>query len=299
MRVMLFQKRTYGCFEIVRLVALGGMAKVFVARDKRTNTPVALKVLEGTADIVRFEREAHILASNVHPNIVRYVAHGVTTQEEPWLAMEWLDGEDLAARLVRGPLSIDDTLSLARGVARALAYAHCRGLTHRDLKPGNVFLVNGDVDQVKILDFGIARDLAEAEITAMGAIMGTPHYMPPEQAIDARRADARSDVFSLGALLYHCVTGQEPYAGKSLHEIFAHVVTAKMPRASDLAPHIPRRLDDLIAHMTTKDPADRPADGLEVLMDLSGISSANYLEDDSITRVRVAPAVVTTRAATG
>jgi serine/threonine protein kinase len=175
--------------------------------------------------------------------------------------MEWLEGEDLAARLDRGPLSLAAALLVGRAVAGVLGYAHARGLTHRDLKPANIYLVDGDVARVRVLDFGIARDLAEAEITATGTILGTPQYMPPEQAIDAKRADARSDVFALGAILFHCLTGEEPYHGKTLHEVFSHVVVANMRRVSDVVPFVPEELDALVARMVSRDPGARPATG--------------------------------------
>ena len=157
----LFQRKvSYGPFEVVRLVALGSGHGEGVPRARQAHRRArrAYKVLEGAADLARFEREAHILANAIHANIVRYVQHGVSSRGEPWLAMEWLEGEDLAARLDRGPLSLAAALLVGRAVAGVLGYAHARSLTHRDLKPGNVYLVDGDVARVRVLDFGIARD---------------------------------------------------------------------------------------------------------------------------------------------
>ena len=151
-------------FVVERLAAAGGMGRVFRALDAETHEVVALKVLDAKGSegsmsraLERFAREARLLAQIRHPGVVRFVAFGTTSRGEPYLAMEWLEGETLAARLARAPLSIDETLTLARRIASALASAHAAGVVHRDIKPSNVLLVGGEVDQAKIIDFGIAR----------------------------------------------------------------------------------------------------------------------------------------------
>ena len=170
-------------FAIERKVAAGGMGSVFRAFDRVDGIPVALKILHGESaiDVERFEREAGILAHLGHPGIVRYIAHGVTGAGERYLAMEWLEGEDLALRLTRRPLGPSEGLTLLRKAADALAFAHERGVIHRDIKPSNIFLPGGDVGRLKVVDFGIARPDADApRLTLTGGILGTPGYMEPE-----------------------------------------------------------------------------------------------------------------------
>src|SRR5262249_5842215 len=183
-------------FEIEHEAGAGGMGTVFRATDRRAGEKVALKVLryEDEDMRARFEREATFLAALEHPRIVRYIDHGIA-EDGLYLAMEWLDGEDLARRLQRGPLSVVESVALAGSIADALAAAHTRGIVHRDVKPSNVFLVNGDLGAVKLLDFGIARAAVTATRlrTSTGIALGTPGYMAPEQARGERTIDARAD----------------------------------------------------------------------------------------------------------
>ena len=148
-----------GRFEIEGVAGTGGMGTVYRSRDLDSGNPAAVKILERlTLDHARrFERESWILSEIDHPGVVGYLGHGVTTDGRPYLAMQWLSGEDLRARLDRGPLPFDDTIALGRQVASALAEAHRRGVVHRDIKPGNLFLEDGRADRVRVLDFGIAR----------------------------------------------------------------------------------------------------------------------------------------------
>src|SRR5262249_9775038 len=162
-----------------------------------------LKVLHSreALDVERFAREAAILANLFHPGIVRYVAHGTTPSGDPFLAMEWLEGEDLGARLAREPLTTAQRLTLVQRATRALALAHGRGVVHRDIKPSNVFLVERDVERVKILDFGIARPTRSTQrLTRTGVLLGTPGYIAPELVQGPPTHDPRSDVFSIGCL---------------------------------------------------------------------------------------------------
>jgi serine/threonine protein kinase len=154
-----------GRFVIERLAGSGGMGSVFRAHDLLAGGPTAIKVIHETEprDVARFDMEARLLAVLDHPGIVRYVTHGVTRAGEPFLAMEWLDGEDLGARLSRGRLTVEQSVALVLAVAQALATAHARGVVHRDLKPSNLFLVDGALGGVKLLDFGLhacARSLS-------------------------------------------------------------------------------------------------------------------------------------------
>src|SRR5262249_5346179 len=156
-----------------------------------------------------FTREALVLAELMTPGIVRYVAHGVAETGALYLVMEWLDGCDLAERLKTGPMSVDESILVIRQAAAALVPAHQRGSVHRDIKPSNLFLAGGDVTELRLVDFGVAR-LAEAggPSTQTGLVIGTPGYMAPEQARGDRDVDARADVFSLGCVLFECLTGR-------------------------------------------------------------------------------------------
>src|SRR3954470_9074941 len=196
-------------FEIECQIASGGMGDVFRGRDRTSGMAVAIKVVtEARAPhTARFAREIELLAELSHPGIVRHVAHGETAAGQLFLAIEWLEGEDLLHRLQRGPLAMADAVALATRVAAALGAAHARGVVHRGLKPSNLFLPGGHIDQVKVLDFGIAHREDRTQLTRTGAMIGTPGYMAPEQARSNAPTDARADVFALGCVLFQCLTG--------------------------------------------------------------------------------------------
>ena len=246
------------------------MGAVWHGYDREAGAPVAVKLVVGNG--ARFAREAAVLARLEHPGIVRYVAHGEAGGER-FLAMEWLDGEDLAARLERGPLSASETFALGARVAEALAVAHAASVVHRDIKPSNIFLVGGAIERVKLVDFGIAREGAGTQ-TATGAVFGTPAYMAPEQARGAPDVDARADVFSLGCVLYECLCGQPAFAGEHPLAILARVLLDDPRPAGELA-RVPPALDALLARMLAKDPAARPANGAEVCAALAAAAATS------------------------
>ncbi len=259
-----------GRFEIGPLLGAGGMGEVFRATDRRTGQTVALKLLGRGAAENRFEREAELLAELRHPAIVAYVAHGFANGR-PFIAMEWLEGEDLEQRLARGPLSASDTLVLARRLAEGLAAAHARGAVHRDVKPANVLLPAGRVADAKLLDFGIARLVGAARrMTATGTLIGTPGYMAPEQA-RGERVDARADVFSLGCVLFECLTGRAPFAADHVIAILAKILLENPPSVHAIDPTIPAPLEAAVTAMLEKAPANRPQDGDAVLRALASI----------------------------
>ncbi|UQA63043.1 serine/threonine-protein kinase [Polyangium aurulentum] len=263
-------------FEIEMLAGAGGMGSVYRARDLRTGEPVALKILHDPdpANLERFTREAQLLEAIRHPSIVRYVAHGHTADGALWLAMEWLDGEDLAARLSHAGLGIEESVTLATRIAGALATAHAMGVVHRDIKPSNVFLPGGRIDEAMLLDFGIARPLvASRALTRTGIVLGTPGYMAPEQARGEREVDARADVFSLGALLFECLTGKPAFSGSHVMAVLAKLLLEDPPRATELREDVPTPLSDLCAQMLAKDPALRPRDGRAVVDALDALGS--------------------------
>ena len=266
-----------GRFLIEAQVGGGGMGKVYRARDPDTGSLVAVKIIRdlSEADMRRFQRETRALAGLRHPGIVRYVAHGTTPDGEVYLAMEWLEGEDLRARLSRSGITIAETITLARKAAEALGAVHAQGLVHRDVKPANLFLVGGKVEQVHLIDLGLVRGIdASAELTRTGAALGTPAFMSPEQARGERDIDGRSDLFSLGCVLFKCLTGRAPFEGSGIMAMLAKMLLEEVPRARSIQPGIPQALDDLIAKLTQKEPADRFQSARDLVDALDKISVA-------------------------
>lgn len=253
------------------------MGAVYRAFDRVTQQAVAVKVLRDSADeaVVRFGFEARVLGEIEHPHVVRYVAHGQLPSGQPYLAMEWLDGQTLAGRLVTGPLGIEETVELGRRVASGLGEAHARGIVHRDVKPGNLLLHHGDVRRVKLLDFGIVRaDAMSPALTVTGTLIGTPGYMAPEQAKGPRsQFDGRIDVFSLGCVLFECLTGRPAFQGTHLLARLAKLLMEDPPRVRELRPEVPEALDELIVQMLSKNPDGRPADGHAVVALLERMGS--------------------------
>jgi hypothetical protein len=251
-------------FEIERRAGRGGMGDVYRARDRHTGAAVALKLTHGGAGGAdadeRFAREARLLSEIDHPGIVSYVAHGRMSDGRRYLAMEWLEGEDLAARLSRGPLLVDECVELARRVAEALDAAHRRGVVHRDLKPSNLFLVGGAIAGVKIVDFGVARrTVASRAMTKTGTVVGTPDYMAPEQVRAGRAITPAADVFSLGCVLYECLTGRPPFVAEHIAAVLARILFDDPPPVEDLRSDVPAPLSALLGRMLAKDPEQRPA----------------------------------------
>jgi hypothetical protein len=265
-----------GRFELGRAIGAGGMGTVHEALDRQTHTKVALKRLRSkeAVDLERFAREATVLAQLSHPGIVRYVAHSAAG-EDAWLAMEWLEGHTLAERLMREPLSIAETIALARITAAALQVAHHRGIVHRDVKPANLFLEGGDPARTKVLDFGIARGVVGGHtLTGTGAAIGTPHYMSPEQARAERSVGARTDVYALGVVLFEALAGVRPFEGETPIAVLAKILLEDPPSLVVARPDVPSGLDALVRAMLAKDPAERPADGAAVLEALDALEVA-------------------------
>ncbi|MFO0676968.1 MAG: protein kinase [Polyangiaceae bacterium] len=262
-------------FELIDQTALGGMAEIHRARDRWTDSYVALKRLttRALADADRFRREARLLATLCHPGIVAHVAHGESANGEFYLVMEWLDGEDLAARVARvGNLGIDECLTVAVRVAEALAFAHDRGIVHRDLKPSNLFVEHGKFERTKILDFGLAR-LVEAShvLTRAGVTVGTPAYMAPEQVLSNVRVDTRADIWSLGCVLYECLTGVPPFRGDHMSAVFLKILHGHPVPIEELRRGVPANLNALVMQMLSKEPDERPQDGRIVVEALRAI----------------------------
>jgi serine/threonine protein kinase/tetratricopeptide (TPR) repeat protein len=272
-----------GRFEIEHLAGTGGMGAVYRARDRVSGGSVAVKVLlEGrTSGESRFEREAQLLSEMRHPGLARYVAHGAMAGGERFLVMEWLEGEDLSRRLQRSRLSIRESLVLTARVAEALEAVHAHGVIHRDLKPSNLFLVGGRAEDVKILDFGVARFGGVTGSTQTGTMLGTLGYMAPEQARSGQALDSRADVFALGCVLFECLAGVPAFAGAHLMALLAKILFEEAPRVSDLRPEVPDKIDALVARMLAKDPEDRPRDGAAVAMEIAALDGSAGLSGPS------------------
>jgi len=272
-------------FVLEAEVGTGGMGTVWRAADRLSGEPVAVKVLHGLpTEDRRFEREGAVLAGLTHPGIVRYVAHGSRPGEPAFLAMEWLDGEPLDEALSRRGLTMQESVALVRRVAEALTTAHRRGLVHRDLKTANLFLVEGDPDRVKLIDFGIVRVRdAQTQVTRTGTVMGTPHYMAPEQAMGSDEVDARADVFSLGCVLFELLTGRLPFEGEVVTAVLVKVIMQPAPTVSSLRTGLPASLDRLVDWMLRKEPEARPADADAVLRALREVETLPDGEQPTLT----------------
>ncbi|WP_437783786.1 protein kinase domain-containing protein [Sorangium sp. So ce1097] len=262
-------------YTIERQAGKGGLGTVYRARDVESGAPVAIKVIrEPTPEKrSRFAREARALAALSHPCIVRYIAHGQTPDGELYLAMEWLEGEDLGARLARGRLEPAAALRVLLRVAEGLAFAHAQGIVHRDIKPQNIFLPGGELERATIVDLGLAR-LADAttSLTRTGATVGTPSYMAPEQVIGEGEVDARADIYSLGCVLFTCLTGRPPFTAAHPLAMLARVVFEEPPRASSLAPELRPEIDAFVARLLVKEADQRP-DARAVIEELRALAA--------------------------
>ncbi|AKT39458.1 protein kinase [Chondromyces crocatus] len=258
-------------FRVDALAEAGGMGAVYRARDLLTGERVAAKVLldPSPVHLARFEREAQILARLSHPGIVRHIAYDAPTGGTPFLIMEWLEGEDLSRLLARRRLSVDEGVELGVRVASALEAAHAHGVIHRDLKPGNIFLLGGKIAQPKLLDFGIAQPAGNYRLTGAGSLIGTPGYMAPEQARSGDDIGTPADVFALGCVMFECLTGTRPFQADHVMALLARIIFEEAPRVGQLCPEVPAWLDDLVARMLAKDPARRPRDGTAVLAEFA------------------------------
>lgn len=239
---------------------------VFRGKDLRSGHEVAIKILRdstvGSHDA--FIAEALLLSELEHPGIVRYIAHGELEEGGAYLVTEWMKGEDLHHLLQRRSLSPAESVALVIFAADALAASHARGIVHLDLKPGNIFLADGDLSKIRLLDFGIARLTRSANSDPEeGVISGTPGYMAPEQVLGEPISPA-TDIFALGAVLFRCVTGRKIFAGEPL-AVMQQTSVEEAPRTASLVGGLHPALDELIANMLAMSPAHRPADAAALL----------------------------------
>jgi len=262
-------------FEISELVGSGGMGTVYRACDRHTGGLVALKLLSGVGapnEAERFLREGRLLSEVKHRGVVGYVAHGQDTSGALYLAMEWLVGRDLAKRLQQGYLSVSESLMLLSCIAEALVAPHQLSIVHRDIKPSNIFLRGDRLTDAVLLDFGIARRRSGSHaVTGTGALIGTPDYMSPEQARGARDLSPATDIFSLGCVMYECLTGKPPFHGDHLAAVLVKVLFEQPQSLAELRATIPGAVSELLSAMLEKDPLKRPADAMELLCRLQAI----------------------------
>jgi serine/threonine-protein kinase len=257
----------YGRYEIIKELGKGGMGVVYQAHDPQIDRPVALKVLRedrvvSEDFVLRFFKEAKFIGRLSHPNIVTVYDVG-RDHGTIYIAMEYLQGQPFNEVIRSGRLSIEKIIDIALQVANALGYAHEKGIVHRDIKPSNIILT--DEGNVKLTDFGIARaeDSNAAQQTQTGVILGTPFYMSPEQVM-GKRIDGRSDLFSLGVILYELIVDSKPFEGDHFAAIF-RAITDDIPVAPlKIDASIPQSISDLIMKALSKNPDERFQTGKEM-----------------------------------
>jgi serine/threonine-protein kinase len=247
-------------------LAAGGMGSVWIARHLDLDRFVAVKFMDpacaSAEGRIRFEREAKAAAYLEHPNVVAVQDYGVD-DELPYIVMELLQGEDLEDRLMReGRLPLDEVYKIIAQAAKALRRAQELGIVHRDLKPHNLFLARGAsgdderAEVLKILDFGIAKDTGQmlaGDATQTGELMGSPNYMSPEHVRGAKDIDFRSDLWSLGVILFRAVTGKLPFESEVVGDVIGKILADPIPRATSIAPHLPPALDDFFYKALSRD----------------------------------------------
>lgn len=292
-------------FELQSELRGGGMGRIFRAVDRHTGALVAVKVaIEADGDTgARFRREAVLLAELAHPAIVAYVAHGELADRRPYLVMEWLDGADLGlileASVTPPPVTVKTkpgelariepfdkpcgrgidvatAVLVAKRIAAALSALHARGVVHRDIKPGNLFLPQRDPAQTKLLDFGTARERLPAHpVTTEGTLIGTPYYMAPEQVREGGSIGPAADVWAVGCVLYECLTGRAPFFASHPLAALARIMIEDPTPVADLRIDIPDDLALLLRDMLAKDYAARPPDGAALLSRLEALALAD------------------------
>jgi serine/threonine-protein kinase len=253
----------------------GGMSRVFVAADVALGRRVVIKVLNpalgATLSVERFQREIMFVAKLNHPNIVPVLTAG-EVEGLPYFIMPYIEGESLRGRIVRGPLSLRETVAILKDATRALAYAHSQGVVHRDIKPDNILLAG---TAAVVTDFGVAKAVSAARdrgltsggqsITGIGISLGTPQYMAPEQAAADPNADLRVDLYALGIVAYEILVGSPPFHGRTPQALLAAQLTELPPPLSSRRYDVPVALSDLVMKCLEKDPADRPRSAGEML----------------------------------
>lgn len=277
-----------GKYQLVRQLGRGAMGVVFEGFDPVIQRTVAIKTIHkhllageaGQELLARFKREAQAAGRLAHPNIVAIYEYG-EDQGTPFIAMEFIQGRELKD-IIKDParMELSAVVNLVTQALDALDYVHVAGIVHRDLKPGNIILLNNG--QVKIADFGIAR-VESSNMTQLGAVMGTPSYMSPEQFM-GQRVGPQADLFSVGVILFELLTGEKPFAGQSVTTIMQKVLTAPAPDVSAINPSLPRKLDAVLKKALAKRPSERfqrAGDFARALQEAVGQTSSAYVDGDA------------------
>ncbi|MDZ4669521.1 MAG: protein kinase [Phototrophicales bacterium] len=243
------QDITIGQYDILEKIGVGGMATVYRAHQRKLDRSVAVKIMHQTISqdenfLARFEREARIIAKLDHPYIVPIYDYDMY-EGQPYLVMKYVDGHTLKAILRQGPVPPREVLRILERVGSALEYAHQQGILHRDIKPSNIMMDTRG--EVYLMDFGLARASQSGESTMSADVMlGTPHYISPEQAQGNKDLDSRTDVYSLGVVLYELVTGRVPFMGDTSYGIIHAQITEKPPAPRDINPNIPPSVESVL-----------------------------------------------------
>jgi serine/threonine-protein kinase len=283
---------------IERELGGGGMSRVFVAFDRQLSRRVVFKVLPGnltaTLSVERFRREIMLAAGLQHPHIVPVLTSG-EVDGLPYFVMPFIEGESLRTRLVRGPLSVRETLAICKDVLSALTFAHGRGVVHRDIKPDNVMLTSG---AAVVTDFGVAKAIDQARtgrparertvaprtpgggtLTGVGVSLGTPAYMAPEQVAADPNVDHRADIYAFGILAYEMLVGTPPFYGSTPHKLLAAQLSQPAPPIRSRRADVPPPLAVIIMRCLEKEPAQRPKSAAELLrmLDSPDVASGDYI----------------------
>jgi serine/threonine protein kinase len=279
--------KTVAHYVIFEKIGAGGMGVVYKARDTELDRFVALKFLpaeliKDAEALVRFKREARAASALEHPNICTVYEAG-EYEGRPFIVMQLQEGQTLRQMIEGKTVAIEVALDVAIQIADALETAHSNGIIHRDIKPGNIYVTKRG--QVKILDFGLAKRAADPYLTTPGALIGTAAYMSPEQ-IKGETVDARSDLFSLGAVLYEMVTGAQAFAGKTITAVFANVLSEAPASPASVNPALPKELEQIIMKALAKDSNARYQSAAEILADLTQLKQGPAPKPAAVVPVR-------------
>lgn len=281
--------------RLKRPLGAGGMASVWVGEHLTLRIEVAVKFIspeligQSPDFVARFNREATAVAKIKSPHVVQVLDHGMTDDGTPYIVMELLEGQDLGARLDReGALPFSEVVEIIAQVAKALTRAHAEGVVHRDIKPDNIFLVHGDEDDeifAKVLDFGIAKDTRQTSrsvVTVTGTMVGTPAYMSPEQILSGKHVDGRADLWSLGVVAYHAMTGEIPFEGSTLGSLCVAIARGVYQAPSYIAPALPRDIDSWMARALALSPEDRFQTAKDMVVALREAAASPCTQSDEV-----------------
>lgn len=260
-----------GRYKIQSRIAEGGMGVVYKAEHALSRKKLAVKILHphlchGRQAVERFQREVSAAAEIDHPGIVQVFDAGIDADGSYYMAMELLEGESLGSATRRDWPGTRSTVKLILEMCEPLARAHEKGFVHRDLKPDNVFIATDHAGNtsIKLLDFGLVREVSRRGSTQSGVTFGTPEYMAPEQAMSAKKADVPADVWSVGVMLYELLAGQHPFTGETANAVMANAIKDPHPPLGQVAPHVPAELANVVERCLHKDPGKRPKDAGEL-----------------------------------